>query len=89
MRKGKIFISVLTGIFTLLIAWMLLFTTKTLLESNKNNNLNYLPEKANFAVRLDGRELAEKTLFSVFIESKDEALLKMIRETIEKQTEKE
>jgi hypothetical protein len=89
MSKGKVFISALTGIFTLLVAWILLFTTKTLLESNKNNNLNYLPEKANFAVRLDGRELAEKTLFSVFIESKDEALLKMIRETIAKQTEKE
>ena len=62
---------------------------KTLLKTNENNNLNYLPEEVSFAVRLDGRELAEKTLFSVFIESKDEEVLEMIQALLKEETAKE
>ena len=77
---------ILTGIFLLSISWGLLILAKTLLKTNENNNLHYLPENVSFAVRLDGRELAEKTLFSVFIESKDEEILEMIQTLLKEKT---
>jgi hypothetical protein len=77
---------VVTGIFLLSLSWGLLILAKTLLKTNENNNLNYLPENVSFAVRLDGRELAEKTLFSVFIESKDEQVLGMIQKLLKEKT---
>jgi hypothetical protein len=80
---------ILIGIFLLSLSWLLLILAKTLLKTNENNNLNYLPEKVTFALRLDGRELAEKTLFSVFIESKDEEVLELIRTLLKEETSKE
>jgi hypothetical protein len=37
-------------------------------------------------MRLDGREIAEKTLFSVFLESKDEDVLELVQEMLRKDT---
>ena len=89
MSRRKQIAAILSGIFLLSIAWGLLVLAKTLLKTNENNNLNYLPEEVSFAVRLDGRELAEKTLFSVFIESKDEEVLEMIQALLKEETAKE
>jgi len=80
---------IVIGVFLLSISWGLLILAKTLLKTNENNNLNYLPEDVSFAVRLDGRELAEKTLFSVFIESKDEEVLEMIQTLLKEKTSTE
>ena len=52
--------------------------------TNQNNNLHYLPENVNYAIRIDGRELAEETLFSLFLESKDERVLELILEELRK-----
>jgi hypothetical protein len=89
VSRRKQIAAILSGIFLLSIAWGLLVLAKTLLKTNENNNLNYLPEEVSFAVRLDGRELVEKTLFSVFIESKDEEVLEMIQALLKEETAKE
>jgi hypothetical protein len=89
VSRGKQIGIILTGIFLFTLSWGLLILAKTLLKTNQNNNLNYLPENVSFAVRLDGRELAEKTLFSVFIESKDEQVLKMIQTLLKENTSEE
>ncbi len=71
------------------LTWVILIFTKTVLSTNQNKNLYYLPENVTYAVRIDGRALAEKTLFSVFIESKDEEVLEMIRALFKQKAYKE
>lgn len=65
-------------------SWILVLTSQAILESNTNENLHHVPEEASFAMRLDGREIAEKTLFSVFLESKDGDVLELIQEALRK-----
>lgn len=62
---------------------MLLFV-QSILEANSNDNLHHVPAEATFAMRLDGREIAEKTVFSVFLESKDNEVLDLIQKSVSK-----
>lgn len=84
MRLRKVLLSFLTTTLLLVFTWMLFLFTQGILEENANNNLNYVPDNANFALRLDGREIAENTLFSIFLESKDEELLSLMQESLSK-----
>lgn len=80
MQFKKAIATFLSTIVLFSIAWMVLLFTQGILESNENKNVAYIPSNALFAVRVDGRELADNTLFSVFLESKDEEILTMIQE---------
>jgi hypothetical protein len=80
MQFKKAIATFLSTIVLFSIAWMVLLFSQGILESNENKNVAYVPSNALFAVRIDGRELADKTLFSVFLESKDEEILTMIQE---------
>src|SRR5574343_620049 len=81
MQFKKAIASFLSTIVLFSIAWMVFLFSKCILETNDNKNVNYVPSDALFAMRIDGRELAEKTLFSIFLESKDEEILSMIQES--------
>lgn len=73
----------------LVLAWSFLFFNQAVLEENSNHNLAHVPANATFAIRIDGRELAEKTLFSVFLESKDEEIISLLQETFTKNIQKD
>lgn len=89
MRFRKAFFSILSTILLLAIAWLILLFNQSILEENNNNNLNYIPKNSTFAMRLDAKELAEKTLFSIFLESKDEEIMTLFDESIQKSIKKE
>ncbi|MCE2712510.1 MAG: hypothetical protein LW688_08225 [Cryomorphaceae bacterium] len=89
MGRGKQILTLFAGALSLLVMWAIMISAKTLLMTNENNNLLYLPENVNYAIRIDGRELAEETLFSIFLESKDEQVLELILEKLRKQDESE
>lgn len=73
------------SIFVLLVfAWLLLFFNQAILAEKSNNNTLHVPDNANYAIRIDGRELAEKTLFSIFLESKDEVVISLLQSSISK-----
>ena len=80
MQFKKAIASFLSTIVLFSIAWMVLLFSQGILEKNENKNVEYVPSDALFAMRIDGRELAEKTLFSIFLESKDEEILTMMQE---------
>lgn len=84
MHLRKVLLSFFTTAILLLLSWFLFLFNQGILEENANNNLNYVPDNANFALRLDGREIAENTLFSIFLESKDEELLTLMQESFTK-----
>lgn len=81
MQFKKAIATFLSTIVLFSIAWMVLLFSQGILETNENKNVNYVPSDALFAMRIDGRELAEKTLFSIFLESKDEEILSMMQES--------
>lgn len=89
MQIRKAFISFVSIALLLVMAWVFLFFNQAVLEENSNHNLAHVPSNATFAVRIDGRELAEKTLFSVFLESKDEEIITLLQETFTKNIQKE
>lgn len=71
------------------ILWFLFFFTELFCEQQKNDNNLFVPQNSTFAVRIDGRSIAEKTFFSVFLEARDEKLLRKIRNSFEELKEKE
>jgi len=89
MQFKKAIASFLSTIVLFSIAWMVLLFSQGILETNENKNVEYVPSDALFAMRIDGRELAEKTLFSIFLESKDEEILSMIQESFAENKSKE
>jgi hypothetical protein len=80
MQFKKAFASFLSMIVLFSITWMVLLFSQGILERNENKNVNYVPKDVKFALRIDSRELAGETLFSVFLESKDEEILKLMQE---------
>ena len=84
MYFRKSFFHFLSITILLVFAWLFLFFNQAILTENSNNNLQYVPENASFAVRVDVRELAEKTLFSIFLESKDEVVISLLQSSISK-----
>jgi hypothetical protein len=56
------------------------------ISEHPSNNKEFIPSNSTFAIRIDGREIVENTLFSIILESKDEAILKLFEETINKRT---
>ena len=78
------------SIFVLLVfAWLLLFFNQAILAEKSNNNTLHVPDNASFAIRIDGRELAEKSLFSVFLESKDEVVISLLQQSVSKNLKNE
>ncbi|MCE2713637.1 MAG: hypothetical protein LW688_14060, partial [Cryomorphaceae bacterium] len=66
MQIRKAILRFIGVIFLIVFSWAIVLTSQAVLESNTNKNLHHVPRDVTFAMRLDGREIAEKTLFSVF-----------------------
>ena len=79
MQFRKALLSFIAITFLLVLAWVFIIFTAAILEKNTNENIKHVPANATFAMRLDARELAEKTLFSVFLDAKDEEILALIQ----------
>ena len=72
----------------LLFLWVVFMITKTVFERKENNNLNYIPPNADFAVRINAKELVESSLFSILFENQDDKIISKIKEAIEKKNDK-
>lgn len=83
MQKLKFIKKLLAAVVLLSILWLLFFFTQLFCQQPENNNNLCVPENSTFAVRINGRSIAEHTFFSVFLEEKDEKLLHKIRNTID------
>lgn len=71
------------------ILWLLFFFTALFCEQQKNDNNLFVPQNSTFAMRIDGRSIAENTFFSVFLEARDEKLLRKIRNSLDELKEKQ
>ena len=89
MYFRKSFFQFLSIIVLLVFAWLFLFFNQAILAKSTNNNTLHIPDNASFALRIDGRELAEKTLFSIFLESKDEVVISLLQQSISKNLKNE
>lgn len=89
MQNRKAFRSLLSVILLLAFIWMFFLFTQALLKENSNSNSLMVPDDATFAMRFDGKEIAEHTLFSIFLESKDKDLLKLMQESISNKINKD
>lgn len=69
-----------------LLVWLTINISGLVISEQANSNIAYVPSNATFAMRIDGRELAENTLFSIVLESKDESILKLFEESLTKRT---
>ena len=79
MNFRKALLSFLSITFLLVLSWVFFLFTEAILENNTNDNIKHVPANATFALRLDAREIAEKSLFSVFLDAKDEEILALIQ----------
>lgn len=81
MQNKKALISFISIGFILAIGWVFFIISQSILKENINHNLKHVPENATFAMQLNGKEIAEHTLFSVFLESKDQEVIKLLQES--------
>ncbi len=72
----------------LVLCWGMLYVSHNILLEKANDNLQHIPENARFVMRLDSRELIKKSLFSVFLESKDVEAVNLIQESFTKRLQK-
>lgn len=82
MQKLKSIKKVLAAVVLLSILWVLFFFTQLFCLKPQNNNNLFIPENATFAIRMDGKSIAEHTFFSVFLEAQDEKSLRKLRSSL-------
>ena len=85
MGKKNTVKRILTSLLLLSFLWIVFFITRFVFEKSENTNLNFIPNNANMALRIDGKELIKSSLFSIFFESRDEKTIDKIKEFIESQ----
>ena len=84
MRTIRSILRTLGFSFLLIVVWMLVLVSGTIMSDHPNDNLEYVPSDATFALRLDGRQLAETTLFSIILDSKDEEIVRLLDQALRK-----
>ena len=81
MRFGRSLLRFFSFSILLMASWFIFQFAKTVLAETQNENLAFVPSGASFVIRIDGRQLAETTLFSIVMESKDEEVIRLIERT--------
>ena len=73
---------------TLLIiaVWFTIYFSGLIISKTYNENLLFIPKNAYFALRIDGRKISETTFFSVLLDSKDEEILNLFSDVLNKGT---
>lgn len=69
-----------------LLIWIIVDLSGIIMSKPNYHSIEFVPANSTFAIRIDGRALAENTLFSIILESKDEDILKLFEETITNRT---
>lgn len=82
MQNRKALFSFISIGFILFIAWLFLLVFQSILKENANVNIRHIPKDATFAMRLDGKEIAERTLFSIFLETKDPTVIELLQDVV-------
>lgn len=88
MQIRKALFSFISIGFILILAWLFLLIFQSILKKNSNVNIRHIPKEVTFAMRLDGKEIAERTLFSVFLETKDPAVIELFQDVVTKNFKK-
>lgn len=82
MQNKKALFSLLSVASVLAIIWVFWTISESLLKEKSSENINYIPKDATYTFVLDGKEVAEKALFSLLVEAKDAEILNLIQTTI-------
>jgi hypothetical protein len=86
MRLMRSILKTIVVVGICLTTWLMVNISGLIISEQANDNIEFVPANSTFALRIDGRELAENTLFSIILESKDEDILKLFEESIKKRT---
>lgn len=86
MRRLKTIVQFLTVFILCLSVWTLVRISGLIIGEQPPIILEHVPSKADFAMRIDGREIGESTLFSVLLESKDETILRLLEKAVLERT---
>jgi hypothetical protein len=81
MRFSRSLLRFLSFSILLMASWFIFQFARTVLSETENQNLAFVPSNATFVMRVDGRQLAETTLFSIVMESKDEEVIRLLERT--------
>lgn len=77
------------SVLTLLFLWFNFLFYQLIKEDSNNDHLQYIPENSVFILKVNSRSLIKSGLESVFFEQKDNEIYKLVKDLMEKQTEKE
>jgi len=83
VKKLAFFRKFISVLFLLLLIWGGYYLATLSLQRHVNENLDYIPENAVFAARVDGSSVL-KTAISSIVLSEDEAILKLINASFER-----
>lgn len=86
MRTLKNVLRISIFIMLLLVVWFSVYISGFIISKSENTNLDYIPDNAQLAIRIDAREISESTFFSVLLESKDEEILQLLGELMKSKT---
>jgi len=81
MRISRSLLRIFSFTILLMASWFIFQFAKTILSEVQNENLDFVPSNATFVMRIDGRQLAETTLFSIVMKSKDEEIIRLLERT--------
>jgi hypothetical protein len=81
MRFSRSLLRFLSFSILLMASWFIFQFARTILSETQNENLSFVPANATFVMRIDGRQLAETTLFSIVMDSKDEEVIRLMERT--------
>jgi hypothetical protein len=84
VQKIALITKVVATLFLILVLWGIYAITSLTLAESDNNNLNYIPEDASVAIKIDGRKLMKMSYSSVLFHE-DEEVIDLIRESLERQ----
>lgn len=88
MQYKKLFKNLLSSLVLIGFLWLIFFISTLFNVKQENSNDKFIPESATFAFRIDGRELTEDVLYSIFIDSKDEKVVQKIKDLISESRDK-
>lgn len=74
--------TLLASILLLTFIWIIFLLTQFILKAPTNKNENFIPSTANFALKIDAKEIVDKTIYSLLFEGRDEKIIKQIEEIL-------
>jgi len=82
MRVLKDLLQIPIVLFLCLSVWLLVRMTGLVMSAFPPDNLDHVPANAELAVRIDARQIAETTVQSILLESKDEQIIRLLEKAV-------